>query len=585
MTTERVYRVAYVETNRDIEDVRYTFAQCGKICGIYPFKTGDRQKSVHFFVEFDEQHSVKRARALQLRDVKVHVLAYSPELVQQFILVAPGATPTVSYQPMEPHEHCARPWAPDKPYSPASSYAARKQRRKGAHKDLAAYQNHGSMRSDNAFVLGSSGEHNKENNSGISLSGTPGPCLLTPPLSMDGLPSVSTHGTPVKAVNVKTESLPSSPVRQGPPTPAKVNLPPRPTSPAHITPSPAIVLNYGNTPFHCRLDQLSDDPQNIITLLSQTCAQALERDKWMIVAAYYRNKGNTQAALAVVAAMVNVLTSSPVRLPEAELKPAYLMMAGCHSDLSKTASAEDVKAHMVKAQECLQKVYGTNVPSLGAVSQKRDRDGRNRLAANSNNSAVHAQPRGKDNRTVSQPRLSSADESRLRILEREVQSLRDRLRNATVNLATARGAKDQLEDEVSSERETRHKLERELADAMEELDGARKGERYALEQCRREVDSRRRIEERAVELRDETASLRREIDVKDREIVERERKMKETFGRFGELFIRVSRGETDSTTVWTRSVSSMAPPASTTPRRSRTTSAHSPSKDRSAYVA
>ena len=122
---------------------------------------------------------------------------------------------------------------------------------------------------------------------------------------MDGLPSVSARGTPVKAVDVKTESLPSSPVRQGPPTSAKANLPARPTSPTHISPSPAIVLNYGDTPFHCRLDQLSDDPQNVITLLSQTCAQALERDKWMIVAAYYRNKGNTQAALAVVVTMVN----------------------------------------------------------------------------------------------------------------------------------------------------------------------------------------------------------------------------------------------------------------------------------------
>ena len=29
--TERVYRVAYVETNRDVEDIRFTFAQCGEM--------------------------------------------------------------------------------------------------------------------------------------------------------------------------------------------------------------------------------------------------------------------------------------------------------------------------------------------------------------------------------------------------------------------------------------------------------------------------------------------------------------------------------------------------------------------------
>lgn len=78
---------------------------------------------MHFFVEFNEQHSVKRARALQLRDAKVHVLAYSPDLVEHFALVAPEIPPMAPDQPMEAHEYVMRPWAPGKPYSPVKSYA------------------------------------------------------------------------------------------------------------------------------------------------------------------------------------------------------------------------------------------------------------------------------------------------------------------------------------------------------------------------------------------------------------------------------------------------------------------------------
>ncbi len=161
------------------------------------------------------------------------------------------------------------------------------------------------MRSDHPFSVGGFDEHNKENAGVIPQTGAPGLSVVTLPLSTGSLLPTDTRGTSLGSVQVKVESLPSSPVRGGPSTPAKAILPPRPVSPAHTSPSPAIVLNYSGTPFYCRLDQLSDDPESIITVLTQTCAQALERDKWMIVSAYYRNKRNTQAALQVVAAMVN----------------------------------------------------------------------------------------------------------------------------------------------------------------------------------------------------------------------------------------------------------------------------------------
>jgi hypothetical protein len=49
------------------------------------------------------------------------------------------------------------------------------------------------------------------------------------------------------------------------------------------------------------LRALDDDPRPIIELLSATSS---DRDKWMIVGAFYRRKGNIHAALAVVTTMV-----------------------------------------------------------------------------------------------------------------------------------------------------------------------------------------------------------------------------------------------------------------------------------------
>lgn len=55
---------------------------------VYPWKSADGLD--HFFVEFAEESSVKRARALQLLNTKVQVLAYSPQLIADFNSVAPS---------------------------------------------------------------------------------------------------------------------------------------------------------------------------------------------------------------------------------------------------------------------------------------------------------------------------------------------------------------------------------------------------------------------------------------------------------------------------------------------------------------
>lgn len=49
------------------------------------------------------------------------------------------------------------------------------------------------------------------------------------------------------------------------------------------------------------LRTLDDDPRSIIELLSIASS---DRDKWMVVGAFYRRKGNIHAALTVVTTMV-----------------------------------------------------------------------------------------------------------------------------------------------------------------------------------------------------------------------------------------------------------------------------------------
>ena len=85
---------------------------CAPSRGIYPIKTGDRNKNVHFFVEFDQQASVKRARALQIRDAKVHIVSFIPQLIEDFFAVSstPSDRPTTPNRAVESKGSPLRPW-------------------------------------------------------------------------------------------------------------------------------------------------------------------------------------------------------------------------------------------------------------------------------------------------------------------------------------------------------------------------------------------------------------------------------------------------------------------------------------------
>lgn len=73
----------------------------------------------------------------------------------------------------------------------------------------------------------------------------------------------------------------------------------------HIDVGPSITLVHDGNRFDCSLESLTQDVKNAVSVLTQTSAQSTERDKWMIVAGYYRRKGNIQAALTIVTTMVD----------------------------------------------------------------------------------------------------------------------------------------------------------------------------------------------------------------------------------------------------------------------------------------
>ena len=105
---------------------------------------------------------------------------------------------------------------------------------------------------------------------------------------------------------VKSEPL-SSPLRVPPLSSATPSRPLwlAPAAPGSLAEPPIVFLPHGDTQIECKLDELSDDATEIASVLRQGCSQAAHRDKWMIVASYYRGKGNHTAALMVVTTMVD----------------------------------------------------------------------------------------------------------------------------------------------------------------------------------------------------------------------------------------------------------------------------------------
>ncbi|OCH86357.1 hypothetical protein OBBRIDRAFT_244494 [Obba rivulosa] len=593
---ERIHRVIFVESNRSQWQVYDVFSQCGKILATHAWKA-DRY-ATSCFVEFCHSISVKRARALQLPDTEVQVVSFDLHLIANFESVAPSPPPAparmLKQQRIDdrtPPPSSKRPRF-DNPSRPSSRQVDMRMQattnallhslkspsvQPSSTSSTPLRARMGSADASFSFklpALFTRTDSDKEND----RRAVPSPYEMHVPLAS------AAHTATFDDDSIRSTASPggSRPPTSHKFTPERGGSCSASLSPLHIlsdtrppagiipsphvafhTPeeqpvprsSPSIVLNYNGEHVSCALENLDENPGGIIAVLKATAGHSLERDKWMIVAGYYRGKGNVKAAVAVVSTMVEVMTSPTVGLASHELKPAYLMLASCHTDLGKQARlSPDVpvdvsQEHYQKASAYLQQVYGMFAAEAPAppVTDPRQTEAAIRIASPLNMTLHEPRPSSASTAVASPsqhdraiPSKASPD-PRIQSLEREVQSLRDRHTHATRALASARESKRQLEDELASERSVCRRAERSLKSATDELASTRRTERFALDQSRRDVEARRRAEAE----RDEARALLEDASARVERAKETERKARECFGKLGVLFMGAARGDVD----------------------------------------
>ncbi|KAJ7647207.1 hypothetical protein FB45DRAFT_892750 [Roridomyces roridus] len=286
---------------------------------------------------------------------------------------------------------------------------------------------------------------------------------------------------------VSRPSVDADPTPVASPSPVPHSLPAAPSTNPFICTDTRILMRLCGEQISLNLSTLAGDPGAVIQLLKLT---ASERGNWLIVGAYYRRTRNPQAGKAVVSAMLEAMKQ--FNIPDSDLKPAFLLLSGCESDLGKAARsqgdpADKIADHYSNAQKWLHKVYGAGVTveTPGVDSTKSPPRAPASLRSRIDMNNTPAGPRSPERR----------------LMERELQSLRDRYSHSATVIADMRASKRKLEDTFEKERDVRRRLEHDLDDVVKERDEARRMEVRAVEQLKREADSRRRAEERVEEER------------------------------------------------------------------------------------
>ncbi|KAF9024843.1 hypothetical protein BDZ89DRAFT_1068780 [Hymenopellis radicata] len=253
------------------------------------------------------------------------------------------------------------------------------------------------------------------------------------------------------------------------------------------TDNTTITLQLCGESFSYTLKSLSPDPLEIIQLLRLTTS---ERGNWILVGAYYRRSGNTPAAVKVMTAMLEEMVKHKVS--DGLLKPVFLFLSSCETDLGRRVKGDAVQEarHHSNARKWLQKVYGTFTGNHPA-SVKGIR--RSEETVPPKISRAPSPPTAPQE--IRQTSSLRAQASHHKILEREIEALRDRHAQTSDTLSEVRARKRKLEDEITWERDTRRKLEREIEELRQDRDRARRMELYALEEMHRESELRRQAED------------------------------------------------------------------------------------------
>jgi hypothetical protein len=204
-----------------------------------------------------------------------------------------------------------------------------------------------------------------------------------------------------------------------------------------------------------------------------------------------------------------VLTQHGVR--EDDLKPAFLMLSGCETDLWKLTRSSDTAGvalqHYENAKKWLQKVYGD------ASSAPQSSNNVNLESAHRNRH-FNAPPSGpRSHRPPAVPLAPDRPlDPALQTLRREIQSLRDQLARQDALLKQTHADKCKAEEELAREHSLRRKLERKLDEAEDAVHLARRMEGYAVDEMKREVEQRKRAEERVQAERERRRAAEKSVE-------------------------------------------------------------------------
>jgi hypothetical protein len=180
--------------------------------------------------------------------------------------------------------------------------------------------------------------------------------------------------------------------------------------------------------------------------------------------------------------------------PEDDLKPAFLFLSGCHTDLARRASvtvptpgagsltststalASSID-HAAESKRLLQKAYGSQRPEAPERARQLPPPAITTRAQENPN--PNPNPKG-GNKRGRQAAVGS-DPGQVQILQREVQSLRDRNEHLTRQLRKAERASDDVQGELSNERAARRRAEGAADAARREVQAVRRDLRVAEE--------------------------------------------------------------------------------------------------------
>ncbi|KAJ3933998.1 MAG: hypothetical protein NXY57DRAFT_996249 [Lentinula lateritia] len=396
-------------------DLRNVFSDCSDIHGAHPSRTSFSSYDTHYFTKFNDHDGLERVLRLDKDSgIRVIPVSASPVLAERYQSVNSrgSGTPRPKEHPLNNLQNIpivdasrVRPYShiPDAVLTPSTNLVHAPDHNR-TEIDAPKFNNH------------------DDTNPPIWMNALNSSSLLSP------IVINKQHSYPHSSEKPKTATVSPLTYIHSAKALESLTLPCIPLT-THIR------LCLCGELFSYNLSNLQSDPREIIELLKSTGS---ERGNWMTVGACYRRQCNPHAAIAVIQSMVEVMARYGVS--ENELKPAFLLLAGCESDLSKLTRNEGriILEHQQKSQRWLQKVYGA-------------------MKSNSDNIRVDA-PSSSPKLPAHPPSPPGSDEH----LRREIQSLRDRLRHQAGLLSDVRSAKRKLEGSYNSERDTRRRIEREI---------------------------------------------------------------------------------------------------------------------------